>query len=120
MKNRYYIGYYIQRIVNGIDDILEFTKGRTYDDFIKDKKTINAVVRSLELIAEAAEKIPVEIKTRYNYIPWKLISGKEDKLRQPFEYFGCDPEKVWAVVTSEIPPIRPFMDIIIKEINQEI
>ncbi|MCX6999138.1 MAG: DUF86 domain-containing protein [Candidatus Sumerlaeota bacterium] len=109
---------YIQDIVSGIDDILEFTKGQTYNDFIRDKKTINAVIRSLEVIGEAAKKVPVEIRTRYNDIPWKMMSGMRDKLTH--EYFGVDLKIVWAVVTSEIPPIRPLMDIIIKEINQDI
>ncbi len=40
----------------------EFTRGFDFDAFVRDKKTINAVVRSLEVMGEAAKRIPEEIR----------------------------------------------------------
>lgn len=49
---------YLNDIIESITDIKEFTKGMTIEDFVKDRKTMKAVVRCLEIIGEAAAKIP--------------------------------------------------------------
>ena len=62
--------------------------GMSYKNFIEDKKTIKAVIRSLEVIGEVANKIPVDIKERYPEIPWQEIIDMRNKLIH--EYFGID------------------------------
>ena len=62
---------YIDDIRNSIDDIRIFVASMTYEEFIVDRKTINAVIRSLEIIGEAAKKIPKEFRQRYPKVPWK-------------------------------------------------
>ncbi|MBF0567752.1 MAG: DUF86 domain-containing protein [Nitrospirae bacterium] len=52
---------YLNDIAESIDDAISFVKGMTYNEFILDKKTINAVVRSLEIIGEAANNISKSI-----------------------------------------------------------
>ncbi len=55
-------GDYIQDILEAIAEVKDFTKGMKFEDFVNDKKTINAVVRSLEIIGEATKKIPDSIR----------------------------------------------------------
>jgi uncharacterized protein with HEPN domain len=62
---------------------------------LNDKKTIKAVIRSLEVLGEASKKIPDEVRNRYPRIPWKRMAGMRDKLIH--EYFGVDLEIVWNV-----------------------
>jgi uncharacterized protein with HEPN domain len=57
MKKRE-LGDYIQDIVEALGEVEDFTAGMQFEDFVEDKKTINAVVRSLEVIGEAAKKMP--------------------------------------------------------------
>jgi len=61
MKNRE-IGDYLEDILVAIREVLYFTKDLTYEDFSADRKTINAVIRSLEVMGEAAKKIPQEMR----------------------------------------------------------
>jgi len=89
---RTYIDY-IEDILTSIQEIEEFTKGMNFDDFVKDKKTVNAVIRSLEVMGEAVKKIPKEIRDKYPDIPWKYIAGMRDKLIH--EYHGVDLTIVW-------------------------
>ena len=49
-------GDYIQDILDSIIDIENFIKGMNFEEFTKDRKTINAVVRSIEIIGEATKK----------------------------------------------------------------
>ncbi len=62
---------YIQDIIESINDIENFIINLDFKEILLDKKTANAGVRSLEIIGEAASKIPPEIKHNYSEIPWK-------------------------------------------------
>lgn len=114
MKKREYLDY-IQDIVESINDIESFTKGIDFNDFIKDKKTINAVVRSLEVIGKASKKVPENIKKKYPALPWKQMAKMRDKLIH--EYFGVDVEIVWKVVNDELPPLKPLIQQILGNLK---
>lgn len=106
---------YLQDILTSAEEVEEFTKGISYNEFVNDRKTVNAVIRSLEVLGKAAKKIPERIKTKHPQIPWKRMTGMRDKLIH--EYFGVDLEKVWLVVKEELPPIRPFIQQLKDEIE---
>ncbi|MCK4736788.1 MAG: DUF86 domain-containing protein, partial [Methanophagales archaeon] len=74
MKRRE-LGDYVQDIVEALGEVEDFTSGMQFEDFVKDKKTINAVVRSLEVIGEAAKKIPDSLRAEHPGIPWKRMAG---------------------------------------------
>jgi uncharacterized protein with HEPN domain len=95
---------YIKDILISIQDVEEFTSGMRFDEFLQDKKTIKAVIRSLEVLGEASRKIPESIKARYPHVPWKRMAGMRDKLIH--EYFGVDLEIVWNVVKNELPSVK--------------
>jgi uncharacterized protein with HEPN domain len=112
MKKRE-LGDYIQDILEALGEVEDFTAGMQFEDFVEDKKTINAVVRSLEVIGEAAKKMPDSMREKYPEIPWKRMTGMRDKLIH--EYFGIDLEIVWEVVTNELPPIKPLIQKVLEE-----
>ncbi|MHA1699264.1 MAG: HepT-like ribonuclease domain-containing protein, partial [Promethearchaeota archaeon] len=107
---------YLLDILSSIQEIRAFTKGMDFEGFEKDRKTVNAVIRSLEVMGEAVKKIPPEIKDKYPEIPWKYIAGMRDKLIH--EYHGVDLEIVWEVIEREIPPIKPKFKKILDELNE--
>jgi uncharacterized protein with HEPN domain len=96
---------YINDLIEACEDILSFTKGMSYSDFIGDKRTINAVVRSLEVIGEATKKLPTSLRDNYSDVPWKQMAGMRDKLTHA--YFGIDKQMVWQAVQIDIPKILP-------------
>ena len=95
----------------------EFTRGLDFDAFARDRKTINAVLRSLEVMGEAAKRIPEEVRERHPGIPWKRITGMRDKLIH--EYSGVDLEIVWGVVQEELPPLRVLLERLLQDLEQE-
>ena len=59
---------------------MEFTKDMSCDEFVKDTKTVYAVIRAIEIIGEAVKNIPEEVSRKYPDIPWRNIAGMRDKL----------------------------------------
>jgi uncharacterized protein with HEPN domain len=112
MKARDYRDY-LQDILNAVDDIKNFVDNMTYEQFIKDRKTLNAVVRSIEIIGEASKSIPESMKAKYKELPWKQMAGMRDKLIHA--YFGLDVETLWKAVTENIPPLKKSIQKILKD-----
>lgn len=95
---------YLRDMLEAIQDITDFITGMDFETFTKDKKTINAVVRSIEVIGEAATKIPQPLQNRYPHIPWKKMAAMRNKLIH--EYFGIDLEILWKVANEDIPSLK--------------
>lgn len=108
---------YIADILTATEEVEGFTQGMDFEIFVRDRKTINAVIRSLEVMGEAAKKIPEEVRRRYPDIPWKRIAGMRDKLIH--EYHGVDLEIVWAMVKEELPPIKPLVEGVLGDMEKE-
>ena len=106
---------YFNDILTSVDDVEAFTEEMDFEDFITDKKTTNAVIRSLEIIGEAVKKIPDNIKDSHPELPWKYMAGMRDKLIHG--YHGVDLEIVWMVVKEELPPLKPMIQKILDEIE---
>jgi len=111
MKTRDYLDY-LQDVLDSINDIDDFIRGMERDTFLSDKKTVNAVVRSLEIIGEATKKIPESVKKEHPDIPWKQMAGMRDKLIH--EYSGVDLEILWKTVTEDLPPLRLLIQKLVK------
>jgi uncharacterized protein with HEPN domain len=64
-------------IVDALDAISEYVENIDYADWIQDKKTIDAVIRNLKVIGEAATNIPEEIQKQHPDIPWQQMKGMD-------------------------------------------
>ncbi|MCD6447653.1 MAG: DUF86 domain-containing protein [Thermoplasmata archaeon] len=106
---------YILDILISIREIEDFIADMNFEEFVKDRKTVNAVIRSLEVMGEAVKKIPPEIRDRHPEIPWKYIAAMRDKLIH--EYHGVDLEIVWEVIEKEIPPLKPKFEKVLEELK---
>ncbi len=58
------IGDYIEDILEAMTNAIEFTKDMSYDEFVKDTKTVYAVIRAIEIIGEAVKNIPEDISKK--------------------------------------------------------
>lgn len=105
---------FLKHIRDSIDYIKSFLEGVSRDDFFKDVKLQDAVVRRIEIIGEAVKNLSASFREMYKEIPWKDIAGMRDKITH--HYFGVDLETVWKVVNRDLADLeRKVKDILSKE-----
>lgn len=102
MVEREYRDFIID-MIEAADMVASFIQGMNKEQFLADKKTQFAVVRALEIIGEAAKKVPDSIRSRYPDLPWREISGMRDKLIH--ESLGVNNEVVWKTAVEDVPEI---------------
>jgi len=98
------INLYIDDILFSIKKIERYIKGVSFDDFCKDERTIDAVIRNIEIIGEAAKNIPKEIQDKNPDIPWKIILSMRNKVAH--EYFGVDVDILWKTAKEDIIDLK--------------
>src|ERR1700741_3844559 len=109
---------FINDILEAIEKIEIYTQVMSYDQFIKDEKTKDAVIRNLEVIGEAAKNIPSTIKEKHPDINWKAISGMRDKLIH--EYFGVSFPIVWETIKSDLPFFKAGIKEVLKDLEKKL
>lgn len=94
-------------MMEAVDAALEFTDGLDFAAFRQNREKLFAVVRALEVLGEAANRVPVEVRERHPRIPWREMIATRNKVFH--EYFGVDSEVVWRTVREDLPSLRPLL-----------
>ena len=92
MKETRLVQDYLRDILDAMDKAGEFANGMNFMSFRDDDKTVYATIRALEIIGEAAKKIPWPLRRKFYTIPWKNLTGMRDKLIH--DYAGVNKELV--------------------------
>ena len=69
-----------------------------------DEKTVDAVIRNIEVIGEASSHLPIEVQEQYEDVPWGMMKGIRNILAH--EYFGIDLEIVWKTIKDDLPILK--------------
>jgi uncharacterized protein with HEPN domain len=94
---------YLTHILEAIDKINSYTEDG-YDQFLKDPKTQDAVIRNFEIIGEATKQLTDKVKKLRDDIPWRDIAGLRDVLIH--DYMGVDVKEVWNIVITHLPNLK--------------
>ncbi len=103
MSNRP-INLLLSDILESIDRVTQYIEGLSFDAFSDDQKSIDAVVRNLEIIGEAANRLPDEFKEKHPEVEWHKVVGLRNRIIH--DYFGIDLEIIWQIIHSDLPALR--------------
>jgi uncharacterized protein with HEPN domain len=92
---------YLEDMLVAAQKVEKYTAGLSLEILSGDEKTVDAVVRNLEIIGEAAKQVPGDIRTANPEVDWARICGLRDVLIH--QYFGIDIVIVWDIVQNKIP-----------------
>ncbi len=99
---------YIEHILGCINNILDYTKGLTVNDFSENQMIQDAVIRNFEIIGEASKKVSVQFKETYSEVPWRAMSGMRDKLIH--DYIGVDVIVIWKTIEEDLPFLKELLE----------
>jgi hypothetical protein len=106
--------HFLEDIFDSISRILRYTETYNFDTFKDDERTVDAVIRNLEIIGEASNKIPKNIRDKYSNVPWDEMYRMRNKAIH--EYFGVDHEIIWDIVVNYLSEnLNQIKEILEKE-----
>jgi len=104
---------YLLDILESAKIAVEYLHDKSFDEFGKDLRTQDAVIRRIEIIGEASSKISKETQLEYDDVPWKSIKGMRNFLIHQYNYI--DIEIVWETVKNNLPSLIQELQKIIKQ-----
>jgi uncharacterized protein with HEPN domain len=98
----------VEDMLDALRKIDSYTAGMDHSAFLQDEKTVDAVVRNLEVLGEAARQIPDEFAAGHPDVPWRKITGLRNRIVH--DYFGLDLEIIWQIVRNDLPSLRATLE----------
>lgn len=103
----------LEHMIQAMERIRRYTKGKTFDEFIADDMMYYAVVKNIEILGEAANMLTEEFRNKHPLTPWKLVSGMRNYIVH--EYFQVDNNVVWDVITHDLSTLEQQISMYLKE-----
>lgn len=104
-------------ILEAIRRAREYTGGQTYEQFLDDTKTQDAVIRALEILGEATKKVSPSLREDHSEIPWRSMAGVRDKLIH--DYFGVNFDIVWEIVQDQLPELAEQIEATLHDQDRD-
>lgn len=98
----------MEDILAAVRKIERYTSGMDEEQFRQDDKTVDAVVRNLEIIGEATRHLPEDFLARHPDVPWRQVAGMRNRLVH--EYFGVDLDLIWQVIRQHLPQLQTRLE----------
>jgi uncharacterized protein with HEPN domain len=102
---------YLKHIMDAVRRIEKYLDDVTCEEFLENELVQAAVIREIEIVGEAAKRLPVDFRNKHPDMPWRKMAGMRDKLVH--DYMGVDIDAVWDTVDRDIPQLKKKLSAII-------
>jgi uncharacterized protein with HEPN domain len=100
----------LEDILEAISKIERYTLDLDEQQFRSDDLICDAVVRNLEIIGEAAARLPLEFRRSHHHVDWTKIVGLRNRIVH--EYFGVDLAIIWHIIKRDLVHFRSELKIL--------
>ncbi len=104
---------FLLHIRDALGEVEGFVEGTDYDSFLKDRMMQNAVMRSFEVVGEAARRVSPRFREAHPEVPWRLMGDFRNKLIHG--YFALDLEVIWKTATEDAPMLLAQIEGLVEE-----
>jgi len=104
---------HIEDMLDAMDKAQALVEGVTCEQFETDFRINFAVVRALEIVGEAAKRLPADLRERYPEIPWRGMAGMRDRIIHGYDTVNL--RIVWDVVDRDIPTIKAQLERVLGD-----
>jgi uncharacterized protein with HEPN domain len=91
---------YIDDMIMAIENILAFSKGLNFQEFVSNKMAHDAIIRNFEILGEGVKRIPFKFQKQHKHIPWQHMYGLRNFIVH--EYFDLDEEIIWEIIQNDL------------------
>ena len=95
-------------MLDAIQAIQQYTEGLDYEGFLANRMARDAVVRNIQVLGEAANRVPIEFRELHPDIEWSRIIRSRHILVH--DYFGLDYAIIWRIITVHLPPLQQAIE----------
>lgn len=95
--------FYVEDMIAFAGKCLAYTEGMDQHSFVSSALTYDATLRNLELIGEAATRLPDEVRAAHPDIPWRMVIATRNRLIHA--YLGIDNDTVWSIIQDDLPEL---------------
>ena len=81
--------------------VIEYTDGSSFGEFVANDLLYDATLRNLEIMGEAAKRVPESIRARFLGVPWRDLTGFRNRLAHAYD--ALDDRVVWDAVQRSVP-----------------
>lgn len=103
---------YLESMLEKIQKIEKNLKGVRYETFAEDDDIFDLVVRRMELLGEAVNKLPSSFRLKFPDVPWRDIIDTRNKLIH--DYMRISPRIVWKICKEDLPLLKKQLQDILK------
>ena len=107
----------VRDILDAIAAIEAHVRGMTYEQFAGDRKTIDAVLRNLAVIGEAATHLPPSVQERHPNVPWDEMRRMRNVVVHV--YFGVELPVVWRTLQEDLPPLKAQLNEVLPQAERD-
>jgi len=97
--------FYVEDMIQCAEKVLAYTEGFDQQRFVGSALNYDATLRNLELVGEAASRIPELVRKAHPAIPWRMIIATRNRLIHG--YLGIDNDTLWSIIQTDIPAMLP-------------
>jgi uncharacterized protein with HEPN domain len=111
------VGLYLEDMLEAASRVTAYVGSSDLPAFAADRRTVDAVLRNLEILGEAAKRVPDDVRDRAPEIPWRKVAGMRDVLAHT--YFEVDLEIVWDAAANKVPALVELLRRLLAELSSD-